>query len=304
MPTDPVVLEANGGPHGEARPLSVDAFRRAGLRHLVHLANHVRVLSLDDRAHVGSRDRVSSNAALLCSLLDELDERLDELRMGTLIRTVLTGAAGSVLHYKVLPAKDIVAALPDARVHKADQAMAELTTALRRDLGLDDQNPGGFVASADPVASDHPVAVHSFQTTALSPRSTAIRDLASAVIDPSALQWVAYYAGEAVIFTVDCLDDPALADFHTSVTVESRRDRLRALTREVPTIATRCNRIVGRLLEPVPLDRVTFDPEHGALYYRRLTPGSFLLGMTLRQERVAEAETAMERLTAEVAALG
>jgi hypothetical protein len=264
------------------------------------------------------RDECQRVGRHLTFQLDDLNRDLAGVRSGALIRTVLQGREGTVFGFSVVPRQYLIGVRfeesptdpsrsplsehPAGR--KADRAMAETVSALRATVRLLPQNAGGWLTE-DPASgqSDSSVPGLAPDDDAEPHTSGDSDDWAAMVgrryVRPAGLQYTASFRNDQVVFTLDVLDDERLAPFFTQITVPARREFYANLGREFSSIAGQ----LGRIVRPVTggqLDRVVLDVEQGAMYFYRLGPAEHLLGVTVDQSAVSQADDSMARLTVEL----
>ncbi|MBB5959186.1 hypothetical protein FHS29_005806 [Saccharothrix tamanrassetensis] len=237
-----------------------------------------------------------------------LDRALQEARTGRLIRTVLHTEEGALFCDSVVPTEHVVGLVLDhagagplfghPAVDEADRAVAELATALRADLSLGSLNPGGWATfgAPRPLTGTEPGEPH--VTVAVgAPASCAD------AVRAQDLHLVAHVAGGEVQTMADRFDDPALGPFFKQITVDARRRFYLGFARELGGLATRLNRAVRPVVGGL-LVRAVLDVEMGAIYYYRLGPGEYVVGVTIDQSRVGEADDRMSALAARLTPFG
>jgi hypothetical protein len=243
--------------------------------------------------------------------LTDFDQRLAVARSGALIRTVYQTAGGAVYCNSVVPGEYLVAVVLSTQaegddplsergtIRRADQALARLVTDLRADLSRGDQNPGGWREwerrrTGPPVGGEPPVAHRGVE---IGP----VPDACRAALDVEHLHYVGWVRNRDVVFAADVLDAPALRRFFPDIAITPtlRREFYGRLAR----LLSRLYPELTGLVEPVagdPLHRLVLDVEEGAVYWYRQAPGTFLIGVTLNQDRVSRADDAMAELTVHV----
>ncbi|WP_433262773.1 hypothetical protein ACQPZF_30415 [Actinosynnema sp. CS-041913] len=229
-----------------------------------------------------------------------LDRALQEARTGRLIRTVLHTEQGALFCDSVVPTEHVVGLVLDhagagplfghPAVDEADRAIAELATGLRGELSLGSLNPGGWETFGAPQA-----------LPGAGPREPHVSagegalDACAEAVRAQDLHLVAHVAGGEVLAMVDHLADPSLGPFFKQVTVEARRRFYLGFVRELGGLATRLNRAVRPVVGGL-LVRAVLDVEMGAVYYYRLGPGEYVVGVTIDQAQVGEADDRMSAL--------
>jgi hypothetical protein len=174
-------------------------------------------------------------------------------------------------------------------VYAADQAIAHLVTRLRASFGQPTQDPGGFIH-----LSQHP---EQEWRGGHQEAGATLEQRCQAVLDPQDLQFVALIRDGAKELWPDLFDDPAMEPFfRAGYTVDLRRRFYRDFALDLPHHV----RDLGRIAYPLigrGLDRVVLDVQRGAIYYYRMDPRSYLMGVTLNQFAVAVADVKMEWLS-------
>jgi hypothetical protein len=272
-------------------------FRRcmADVPQLHHLAHYTQA---DWDFSVGPADEVDY-ALVGCNLvaaLTRLSRLLAPAGTGALIRAVAHGDRGALVCNTIMQGEHVVGFAPDpASRHSlrdeptraADAAVAELVTELRAGFGQQSQNPGGYraVATEDPFRWNPPAVGDSLQAR--------IR----AVLDPADLQYVAVLHDGELALVHDVFDDDAAeVFFRAGYSPATRRDFyarfLPTLEQHVRDIRGIINPAVGRGLR-----RLVLDVQRGAIYAYGLDQRTYLIGITLNQDRVALADLKTEWLS-------
>ncbi|MGH3549817.1 MAG: hypothetical protein ACRDQU_17255 [Pseudonocardiaceae bacterium] len=238
-----------------------------------------------------------------------LDRTLQEARTGALIRTVVHGSQGLVICDSARPNEHVVGfshaptALPTEGVALAllrgarnlDEAIGRLVTDLREQVSLGSQNPGGWI-SAKPGDVELPTV----DTPAIQPciEGTAEPEVASLFlnwVDPADLQLVAYCRKGQVEFSVDQFDHPQLGPYFQEISVVERRMFYQSLCRQFLIIARKLGRMTVSATAG-KIERIVLDVEQGAIYYYRIRPGEYLVGVTIVQRQVAEADCKIAKI--------
>jgi hypothetical protein len=300
---------------------------RQGLHHLAHYTDCVYDFALDVLNDLqfqtgwmsSSVDRRRNECQRigrdLSGVVCEVDSTLQYVRTGALIRTVLQGAKGSMYCDRIVPNQYLVglnlasATLPmvgvapseleDAKT--ADIALVKLVTGFRKRLSLGSENPGGWL-SAKPSGKGlssgqaEPDSHYSCGQLHLEgDPSDQLVDLCGAEVDCLDLHYVAYVRDGEKIFSLDHLGHEQLRHFFIQMSVENRRRFYHDFCQQFPLLAGRLGRIVGSVIGN-KLERVVLDVEQGALYSYRIRTAEFLVGVTIDQSQVAEADDKMARL--------
>jgi hypothetical protein len=279
------------------------------LDYLAHYGDGLFDFSVDrlaaDGGELGREDlqRVGQQLALR---LTTLDRKLQEVRTGGLIRTVLHAPSGAVFCDSVIPGQQVVGVardrsaprtarnLPDHEtVLAADQAVALLVTTIRGRISLPSLNPGGWNIRRSPEqpvtgeasASVQRLGEHDERAVALFRDALALDDL----------HMVAHCHDGAATLIADLFGESALAPYFVQSSVAHRRRFYRLFCGELQTTVSTLNRMVRGVLGGL-LARVVIDVEQGAIYYYRLGARDYLVGVTLNQETQSRADDRMARL--------
>ncbi|MBW4721036.1 hypothetical protein [Saccharothrix obliqua] len=246
------------------------------------------------------RDELKRLGRHLAFQVTALDRVLQEARTGRLIRTVLHTEEGALFCDSVVPTEHVVGLVLDhadpgplfghPAVDAADRAVAELATALRAELSLGSLNPGGWETFGGVV----PLPARVDVTPHVAVAGDAL-DVCLDALQDRDLHLVAHVAGGEVRTLVDRLADPALGPFFKQIAVEARRRFYHGFARELGELATRLNRAVRPAVGGL-LVRAVLDVEMGAIYYYRLAAGEYVVGVTIDQSRVGEADGRMSAL--------
>ncbi|MEV8319851.1 hypothetical protein AB0Q95_37405 [Streptomyces sp. NPDC059900] len=251
-------------------------------------------------------------------VVNRLDESLTPVESGRLIRTVWDLRDGALYHYFIRPGECLVGvALGSDAVHRADLAMAGLANAIQASLHRPALDTGGFLYTASHQeqlqreqqeeqerrraadADGPPAGRHTHVPQPLTRGQQELLSLCAAAVDVHDLHYVAYFRAGDHHFAADVLDHEGLNPYFAWVTRDKRREHYEH-------IGHRLHFITGRLdhtLVPVTgsrLSRTVLDVEEGAVYYYAVGGGTYLLGVTLDQNRVSQADQRMARLLADI----
>lgn len=321
------VADHLGPEFAESRQACRDTMvKSTALRYLAHYSSAVFDFGLDalgdpppaPDALPGTtrRDELKRLGRQLGSTVTNLDRTLQEVRTGRLIRTVLHTGEGAVFCDSVVPSENVVglvldrsatehpevplASAPDVRA--ADQAVAGLASALRAQVRLPSLNPGGWEAAAlvEPLPSIG-AEPEPFVTVLAGPGEETDLLVSACVraARPEDLHVVAYCSQGELPVMVDHLDHPSLSPFFTQIAVETRRRFYQGFSRELGALAHRLNRTTSTALGGV-LVRLVLDVEMGSIFFYRLGPGDYLVGVTIDQDRVSDADDRMAALALEL----
>ena len=98
-----------------------------------------------------------------------------------------------------------------------------------------------------------------------------------------------------VVSATDCLDAPAIRHLFTQMTPEARRRNYFELAKRFKVLAEELGQLMraavnGRLV------RIVLDVEQGAIFSYRLPGKSYMVGVTLVQSQVGDADQRMAKL--------
>lgn len=231
------------------------------------------------------------------------DRLLHEAKTGALIRIVVHGRQGLVICNSARPTEHVVGfshaptALPTegavlsrlTGARDVDEAISQLATVLRKQVSLGPQNPGSWIsAKPDDVVFplvDAPAIPPYIEGTA----DSRITRLFVDQVDPVDLQLVAYCRGGRVEFVADQLHHPQLGSYFQEISVTERRLFYQHMCRYFPIIVRKLGRIATATTGS-KIERLVLDVEQGALYYYRIRPTEYLVGVTIDQRQVASAD--------------
>lgn len=300
-----------------ALALSRSAFeRQSGLVHLAHYSSGIFTFSLDVLPEERQREVFRQAGRALSLELDTVDRALQEVRTGRLIRTVVHASGGAMFCNAILPTEDVIGLVldefgdeptahhPSARA--GDRAVSALSSRMRSAISLTSLNPGGWETAEDatePSPSDEDAPPTVTRTTTADERTERLRALCASRARLADLHLVAYCEHEETLFMVDHLSHPRLARFFTQIGVESRRRFYRRFAAEVSRYAASITAIIGTALGG-PVIRLVLDVEMGAVFYYRVRPGAYLVGVTLDQSRMSTTDSRLADLARDVRRMG
>lgn len=280
------------------------------LTYLAHYSSGVYDFGIDrlgeppaapDALPTGRRAALSRFGRAFSFTVNRLDRVLQEVRTGGLIRAVVHTTRGAAFCNSVVPKENVVGLVLDRKpangllrmsaLRPTDQAMAALATTLRKRVRLNSLNPGGWESAEYPAAlSEHA----STQPHVTFPAPADAPDL-TGVLSPADLHLVAYCPDGEVAYLADVLEDPALGPFFTQITTTARRKFYCDFSHELGPLAVSLGRSARDVLGGSLL-RMVLDVEQGAVYYYRVRAGTYLVGVTVDQSRVAVADDRMAAL--------
>ncbi|OLT30378.1 hypothetical protein BJF83_08805 [Nocardiopsis sp. CNR-923] len=243
------------------------------------------------------RSQVDRMGRRLAFVHTRVDYSLASVRSGRLIRMVLLLPPVAVLYYLVRPGEYLVAAVVGTgpeEVDAADRNTAALVGRLRSIMGLGSQNPGGF-STMLPSWKEHEGSDPPLVTQGSTEGRGTEHEACTFAVAADDLHYVACFEDSRFTFSVDLLDHPALAVFFRDITVDERRSRYQDIGNLLHRVVRMIN---GSALAQWggPLGEMVVDVEEGAVYYFGLCDGSYLVGVTLDQNRVDTTEQVLRQL--------
>lgn len=230
--------------------------------------------------------------------VERLDQMLDELDTGALMRTVVQTRSGIVHCGRVRPGEYLVAAAYDvADLELTDRRLCSLVTRIRNELhGLSDEDPGGY--SNELLVSltrNGPISGRPGDVTDGGFPSD-IREVMNAKLSVEDLHYLALYRDWRPVYFCDVFDAPDLEPAFFAMTRDRRRELYEDLVHKARRDVNHLGRSVRDLIGPGPV-RIVLDVESGAVYTHVLDlDGDFLVGVTLRQSAVFRAEKRMQKV--------
>ncbi|NEA61828.1 hypothetical protein [Streptomyces sp. SID12488] len=308
--------------HGLITALCEETLERTpAIRSLAHYSNGILdfVALRADRAPLSSlvteigddaqNESLPGSRLLLCT--QDLGAVLRPLKTGELMRTVLAGTRAGLWGGRARP-DEFLAAVTDVPggVPDMDDAMNRLVTRIRTEVhGLPDELLGGDAqAKAHLQSGEAPAGPHVDFGTAAAPNAVyeqRLRDLWRTQVNTTDLQYAGYYRDWTLVCVGDVFDSQELGPRFMDVSVRTRRTAYRDLSRSLRGHLIRLKDALD-LIAPPPVngasvERLVLDVQEGAVYVHWTSPRAFLLGVTLDQRQVANAE---QRLAALARATG
>jgi hypothetical protein len=297
-----------------------------------HIAFHTsgQDFTADVLDHRLESDLATKDRQLLSELGNQLaarfklfEQAVRPWQSGVLIRLVLHGPRRLVVCNAVTAEQLIVASgplEPDTSLETAlalDRRAAALTDALRAFVNLPSQDPGGFrgdpptdgvlLGTSSLTQSGHAVAGASTPCMDTYLEHTGVpgpvADELCRSVDAAHLHYAAHVAGGVWRCAADLLAHPGLTRFFSrSATVDLRRAAYQAFGTR---LCSGPESLIGQLTLDAEdmignINRVVIDVEQGAFYAYRLGSDDFVLGVTVDQRRVADADLRMAKLAGEL----
>lgn len=249
--------------------------------------------------------------------MTEMNASLSGLASGRLIRTIFAADDRAVLYFDIDEGQYLVGvSLGADAIETADLTLSATATAIREARGASDPNYGGYRRNTGTGPHPHeadaipPTGPHAFASlprpsspvfaspwaAQIERRWSPMRDdredefqvEATKVLHPPDLHYVALVRGGTVT-SADLLDHSDLDDFFVGPSRNSRREGYVKVGAEFLALSDLLDGLLRSVLNR-RLTRTVLDVEKGALYIYRLSRDDFLLGVTLDQRQVAEAD--------------
>lgn len=247
-------------------------------------------------------------------ILEELAPDFAELRTGALIRTVVRVPSGALLYHSVAADFHLCCATRQDRITeliaRMNEGMDDLRPAVRYSMLHRRAYPSRYAAAAaaseKPPTSEHVAEADDvgegspYTVDTAADEATGITDLLRAALGVHGLHYVAYYAAGVPTCTADIFRHPALRGHFGSATPQQRRDRYGLLGQLFPGVTGRMNTSLHALLGG-EIQQIVLNVEQGAVYFQQLYDRHYLLGVSLNQSQLAEADQHIERLGRELA---
>jgi hypothetical protein len=140
---------------------------------------------------------------------------------------------------------------------------------------------------------NHPVALSKYPSFDTSDEEVAA--LCRTQVNPDDVHFIGYYVNGRCRFHVDVLDSPQLNRFFRGTDREQRRSAYERAGRQLHWIISRLNIYVQQLDGGI-LIRTVLDVEEGGLYHYWIDKNVQLVGVTMDQPKVLEADEKLRRL--------
>ncbi|MEV4257631.1 hypothetical protein AB0J52_31110 [Spirillospora sp. NPDC049652] len=238
----------------------------------------------------------------LAFAMGALDNELAEARTGRLIRMVVHAERGALFAVSVTPRNyvlGIVFGLASAAaggpplslprvplVRDADRVACRLTDLLRHQIGLPPQNPGGW----DTFEEVLPETTRPLPGLMRRERGPGLVARFERALHPVGLIYLAHCRDGVLLESADVLEHGQVARGRSArvpaMAVRAFYDRLAEdLGGHARQLAqTSAQAVRGRVL------RIVLDVEQGAVYYYRLSASEYLVGVTVHQAHVCQAD--------------
>lgn len=253
-------------------------------------------------------DELDSAGSQLSLAVTQLGEVCQPLDSGPLIRLVLHGSCGAFFEIVKVPGQSFFGVTFDgseAAVDHADRQLAVLARESVHRLGGHSLNWGGFRKREDSGDLWLPYRTPA-GTGACVPAVTVAEAVPEAVTGPCLaalslddLHAVGIYRRGQLAWAADLFDAPVLAPFFQRVSPQFRRRGYTRVAHQVTLQSRRFSRLLD-LTGSRELVRLVLDVARGAMYALPLGSEEYLVGVTLVQSRVDQADRKLRDLLARI----
>lgn len=284
---------------------------RVGLHYVAHVTSGIFDFALEipsgwprGRDTAGASDRAGRQLSLAVAELNSACQSLDS---GALIRVVVQGENGALFQvFKVASQSFFGLTLDGApeAVDSADRQLATLAESAARRIGAASLRWGDFrnredsgelwlpyQAGSPTRALDPPYAAAGREGPVTGPVARACLD----ALHRNDLHYVGIFRRGQPAWRVDIFDDAALTPFFQRVTPWSRRRGYDQLIGQVNQQVRRFRQLLT-LVSSNYLVRLVLDVARGAIYVLPLNGDEYLVGVTLVQSEVRQADLKMREL--------
>jgi hypothetical protein len=201
-------------------------------------------------------------------------------------------------------------------VRRTDRALTRLADQIRALVGQPSLNLGGWLTSLTAGPVDRPADNESVPPPGADPddfrRAARVApgdlheevmqagshdqlDACREAVANGSLHYVALYRGTEQLLEVDAFEGNDVKQFLTRIAPGTRRELYRQFGREAAGQTAELARLTATVTG-TPLLRVVFDVEEGAIFYYRVGEDRHLIGVTLHQSVVSQADDAAGEL--------
>ncbi|WP_250289729.1 hypothetical protein [Frankia sp. CiP1_Cm_nod1] len=287
------------------------------IHHVGHFVNGIPNFSVDILEHeelAGHFDAGSSGPANLRATLIQIgrkfnydigrvDRNLADMWTGRLMRTIFDVSHFGVYWYWIHGNEYLVGlTLGGQHVDDADRSMAAIAESILESLGRPPRNYGGFQRGIprDPARyGDGQVtpAVNWSRSSTVGRMERQAAEECRFAVHPADLHYVAFFADGRWQFSVDVLDSERTKSFGGLDAVD-RRGLYQEFGERFQFITSQFDRMLTSISpsEPGRLVRTVLDVEAGALYHHPVALGRYVVGVTLFQDQVAQADDRIRTL--------
>lgn len=238
----------------------------------------------------------------LVRCVQDFDRSLTALRTGELMRTVVATPSAAMYCGRVKADQHLVGiTLEGDGIEPMDDRLNTLVTQIRSLMNLPNEYPGG--ADVEYVAPEGTEGLQFLIGRVVDEQAQArLRGIWHRHLNHTDLQYLAYYRSWELICVGDAFDTPRLGLHFLATEPSSRRRKYRDIAGGLRTDIAR----LRDTLQPVshnPINRLVLDVQEGAVYIHWVSEGrhgDFLLGVTLDQHQVGNAERRLREVVNEL----
>ncbi len=230
---------------------------------------------------------------------EDFNHSLQRFGTGELMRVVVGAATGGMYCARIKAGQHLAGVtLSGDTVDELDRTLNEVVRRIRTEVHhLSNEDLGGTL-DTELTALEGVTELHvevGLLVEAKEPEDW--HGVWSRFVNPVDLQYAAYYRDWALVCAGDAFDDPSLRVRLTNMPNQVRRAMYRDLAARLRADITRLRHAL-RPVSDAPIDRLVLDVQEGAVYihWPDHGTGTFLLGVTVEQPRVAEAENRLRGL--------
>lgn len=284
-----------------------------GLEYVAHLTTGTWDFSVHNPSRDLAPETFDRAARDLYLVFQRLEEATLALHSGTLIRVVLHGNRSALFHDVKVTGQNFFAVTMDGsreNVERADRRLEQITDEAARQSGSPTLNLGAYqkrstrdqwIAKGDGGITPAEHLAHPVPAAEPRPVPQQVMSHCRRKLDLADVHFVAVYHNDRLAWQADLFDAPGLKQLFTGVTPRIRRLGYDQIVRQIAMDGRR----ITRLLNSVRSDRLTrlvVDVARGAIYVLPFGDGEHcLVGVTLVQSQVQQADWKMMRLYDEIA---
>jgi hypothetical protein len=281
--------------------------KRDGLDYIEHTTWGIFDFAVQGSPPSGSYQTLDQAGRRTALVVARLDETIEQLDSGPLVRAVVQGNRGALFHILKVPGQSFLGITLDgtpATINRADRQIVAIADRAALRVGSPSLLWGGFrprddshetwspFGSGSPSANATPSPV--IEKAAVV--TEAVTRLCQNALHPKDLHFIGIYQHERLIWRADLFDHPALASLFQRVTPIGRRRGYDTVIRELRLQASRITQLLT-MTQSDRLVRLVLDVARGAIFVLPLGgAGHYLVGVTLVQSQVQETDLKVSSL--------
>jgi len=299
---------AGGGYDADISECRTAVSAREGLDYIAHVTcgvfDFAVEATLSRAAGPETTDAFDRAVRQLSLVVAQLDTACEPLDSGPLIRVVLQGGNGAMFQVLKVPGQTFFGLTLDGTpntVDLADRRLAELAESAARRIGAASLKWGGFRGAEHSDSGELWLPglaapdIAPFVTGQDSTLPDVTVEACRRALHRADLHYIAVYRLGQPSWCADIFDDPALRAFFQRVTPMDRRKGYTRLIGHVTLQARRLSHLLT-LVRSDLLVRLVLDVARGAIYVLPLNEDDYLVGVTLNQARVEQADRKIRAL--------